>query len=377
MARPVWAEIDLDRLAHNIKEVKRIVSDKTLITAVIKADGYGHGAKIIGKTLLENGADRFAVATFSEAMELRMAYPKTPILVLGYTMNEDFEIAEKNNIILTIFDFEQAKLINDRFNKIKLHIKINTGMNRLGFRPDCEALKSVFLMKRLDIEGIFTHFAKADEKDKTFTHHQVKEFEIALKVASDLNREIPIKHVSNSAAIIDLPEYQYDMVRAGIMLYGLYPSEEVNRQRVDLKQVLSLKARVAMTNQLKKDEGVSYGQIFKTDQARKIATLPIGYADGFTRLLTNKAQVAFGKNTTKVIGRICMDQCMIDAEGLNIEKNDIVELFGDIITIDSVAKRIGTINYEIVCMLSKRIPRSYIQSGKRVRYLDYISKPLY
>lgn len=377
MARPVWAEIDLDRLAHNIKEVKRVVSDETLITAVIKADGYGHGAKIIGKTLLENGADRFAVATFSEAMELRMAYPKTPILVLGYTMNEDFEMAEKSNITLTIFDFEQAKFINDRFSKIKLHIKINTGMNRLGFRPESEDLKSVFLMKALDIEGIFTHFAKADEKDKTFTHQQVKEFEIALKVASDLGREIPIKHVSNSAAIIDLPEYQYDMVRAGIMLYGLYPSDDVDLERVDLKQVMALKARVAMTNQLKKDEGVSYGQIFKTDQTRRIATLPIGYADGFTRLLTNKAQVAFGKNTTNVIGRICMDQCMIDAEGLDIEKNDIVELFGDVITIDSIAKRIGTINYEIVCMISKRIPRSYIQGGKQVQYLDYISKPLY
>lgn len=377
MARPVWAEIDLDRLAHNIKEVKKVVSDKTLITAVIKADGYGHGAKIIGKILLENGADRFAVATFSEAMELRMAYPETPILVLGYTMNEDFEMAEKNNIILTIFDYEQAELINDRFSKTKIHIKINTGMNRLGFRPESEALKSVFMMKELDIEGIFTHFAKADEKDKTFTHRQVEKFEIALKVASDLERDIPIKHVANSAAIIDFPEYQYDMVRAGIMLYGLYPSDEVNIDKVDLKQVMSLKARVAMINELKKGEGVSYGQIFKTDQPRKIATLPIGYADGFTRLLTNKTEVAFGQKKAKVVGRICMDQCMIDAEGLDIEKNDVVELFGDVITIDSIAKLIETINYEIVCMISKRIPRSYMQSGEQVQYLDYISKPLY
>lgn len=376
MARPVWVEIDLDRLAHNMREVKRLVADEALITAVIKADGYGHGARIIGKTLLENGADRFAVATFSEALELRGVYNKIPIMVLGYTRDEDFEIALKKNIILTLFNIEQAENIAKNFSKLKVHLKINTGMNRLGFRTDSIELKKALNLKRLSIEGIYTHFAKADEIDKSFSHMQVQDFEKALKIAEELGREIPIKHVSNSAGIIDLPEYRYDMVRAGIMLYGLYPSNEVIVSNVDLKQVMKLKVRVSMVNTLSKGEGVSYGQIYSVNQLQKIASLPIGYADGFTRMLTNKAQVSFNGEKRSIVGRICMDQCMMDADGLSIERDDIVELFGDEITIDEVAHSLGTINYEIVCMISRRVPRVYIENGKMIDYMDYLTENL-
>jgi alanine racemase len=376
MARAIWAEIDLDRLAHNMEEVTRLVNGEALITAVIKADGYGHGAQVIGRTLIDHGADRFAVATYSEAVSLRKHYATIPIMVLGYTREEDFESAQNNGIILTIYDYLQAEIISKYHPGIKVHLKINTGMNRLGFRTDSDELLKTLQLLTLDIEGIYTHFALADEKDKTFTHLQVERFEQALEIAQHLGRDIQIKHVSNSAAIIDLPEYRYDMVRAGIMLYGLYPSEDIDKTAVDLKQVMSLKAQVAMVNQLSPGEGVSYGQLYTVDIGRKIAALPFGYADGFSRMLTGKAQVAFNGEIRPIVGRICMDQCMMDAEGLDIHRDDVVEIYGETITIDEVAKHLGTINYEIVCMVGKRVPRKYLQGGKEVAYMDYITANL-
>jgi alanine racemase len=376
MSRPVWAEIDLDRLGHNMREVRKVVGKEKLVTAVIKADGYGHGARIIAQTLLDHGADRFAVATFSEALELKKYYPEVPTMVLGYTREEDFELAEKKGIILTIFNYEQAKRISDYHRSLKVHVKINSGMNRLGFRSDDDALEKTLNLFSLDIEGMYSHLAMADESDKTFTSKQVEIFKRALETAKKVGREIPIRHIANSAGIIDHPENQYDMVRAGIMLYGLYPSVDVDHEVVKLKQVMSLKARVAMVQTIEAGEGVSYGQIYQTDSKRKIATLPLGYADGFTRMLTGKAEVAFEGQRRRIIGRICMDQCMMDANELEIERDDIVEIFGDEITIDEVASRLGTINYEIVCMISKRIPRVYIQNGQMVRTLDYITENL-
>ncbi|MBN2260418.1 MAG: alanine racemase [Clostridiales bacterium] len=374
MARPVWAEINLDNLAHNIREVRRLVDGKALITAVIKADGYGHGASVIGRTLLDNGADRFAVATFSEAMELRGIYPETPIFVLGYTQEEDFFLAEKNNIILTIYEYAQAKYIVENKMKISVHLKIDTGMGRLGFRPDDQDIEKTVMLNDLHIEGIYTHFAKADETDKTFTHLQVERFEGVLKKIENLGIEIPIKHVSNSAGIIDFPEYRYDMVRAGIMLYGLYPSDEVNHEDVKLKQVMSLKAKASLVKEIDIDDGVSYGHIYIAENKKKVVTLPLGYADGWTRLLTGKAVVSFNGTRKSILGRICMDQCVMDGDGLDIHRGDIVELFGENISIDEVAGNIGTINYEVVCMIGKRVPRMYIENGKMIEYIDYIEK---
>ncbi|MEA3422304.1 MAG: alanine racemase [Bacillota bacterium] len=374
MSRPVWLEINLDYLAHNMKEVKKLVEEEALITAVIKADGYGHGAGIIGKVLLENGADRFAVATFAEALELRELYPNVPILVLGYTLEEDFIKAEEKHIILTVYTFEQAEYIVENQLDIKVHIKVDTGMGRLGFRFEDENIEKTVSLKGLDIEGIYTHFAKADELDKTFTHMQVERFEKVLKRVRDLGVDIPIKHVSNSAGIIDFPEYRYDMVRAGIMMYGLYPSDEVDHENIELKQVMSLKARAALVKEIEAGDGISYGLVYKADKKKKVVTLPLGYADGWTRLLSGKA-MAFYKGVRKpILGRICMDQCVMDGEGIDIKKGDVIELFGENISIDEVANNIGTINYEIVCMMSKRVPRVYIRNGMKIEYVDYIER---
>ncbi|MDK2918512.1 MAG: alanine racemase [Candidatus Petromonas sp.] len=381
--RPVWAEINLDNLAHNIREVKRVVKPDILITAVIKADGYGHGAVQIGKTLLKNGADRFAVATLSEAIQLRKSYSDVPILILGYTPIESAEEVIKFNIIQTIYTYDQAEAFSKKAEKMskiaKLHIKIDTGMSRLGMRVEDKTIakiKKIADLPNVFVEGIFTHFAVADEEDKSFTHRQIERFNYICEGLQKQGVNIPIKHVSNSAAIIDLPEVNLDMVRAGIILYGLYPSNEVNKDSVKLKQVMSLKARISHVKELEEGRGVSYGLIYTTDKKTRIATLPIGYADGYTRMLTGKAEVLVKGKKVPVVGRICMDQCMIDVTGIDVERGDEVVLFGsdgeNSISIDEVAKKLGTINYEVVCMISKRVPRVYVEKGKVVKVSDYV-----
>lgn len=383
--RPVWAEINLDNLAHNMREVKRVVKRGTLITAVIKADGYGHGAVQIGKTLLENGADRFAVATLSEAIQLRKNYKDIPILILGYTPNNSAELVVKHNIIQTIYTYDQAlaysKKAKELDNEVKVHIKIDTGMSRLGMRTDEETIKTIKEINKLPnlmIEGLFTHFAIADESEKEFTYGQAERFNFICNALEREDINIPIKHVSNSAAIIDLPEMNYNMVRAGIILYGLYPSREVDKKRVDLKEVMSLKAEVSYVKEIEEGTGVSYGLLFKADKTTKIATLPIGYADGYTRLLTSKAKAIVKGTKVPVVGRICMDQCMIEVTGLDVNIGDEVILFGsdgnNNITIDEIAESLNTINYEIVCMISKRVPRVYVKDNDVVDAMDYVLK---
>ncbi|AOY74838.1 alanine racemase [Clostridium formicaceticum] len=379
--RPVWAEINLDHLKHNIREARRVVKKEALICAVIKADGYGHGATVIAKTLLENGADRLAVATLSEAIALRKAGYEVPLMVLGYTRETQGEELINYNIIQTIYSYEQAyafsQLAVKKDKELVLHLKIDTGMGRLGFQVEeetVEEIKKIFQLPHIKVEGIFTHFAVADEADKAFTYHQFQKF---MSLVDRLEKEgcfIPIKHVSNSAAIIDLPEMNLDMVRAGIMLYGLYPSTEVSKGAVQLKQVMTLKTRVAHVKVLPADRGVSYGLIYKTKGERKIITLPIGYADGFTRMLTNKAEVIVKGKKIPIVGKICMDQCMADATGVDISRDEEVSLFssdpnsGN--TIDDIAYKLGTINYEIVCMVGKRVPRVYVENNNFVYIKD-------
>lgn len=383
LTRPVWADINLDHLAHNIQEVRRVTKKDTLVSAVIKADGYGHGATIIGKTLLENGADRFAVATLSEALQLRKVFDETVIMVMGYTPSTLIDEAINNHIIQTVYSLEQAKAFSEaavRLNgTLKVHVKLDTGMRRIGMAISQETIDQIVVMSQLpniEIEGIFTHFAVADETDKTFTHGQVDKFLWIVKGLEDRGVTIPIKHVSNSAAIIDLPEYNFNMVRAGIMLYGLYPSDEVDHQKVKLKPVMSLKANLAHVKTIDSGEGVSYGLKFKADKSMEIGTLPLGYADGFTRQLTFKAKGIIKGKIRPIIGRICMDQCMIDVDGLGAQVGDTVTLFGEAdqvqISIDEYAKMLGTINYEIVCMIGKRVPRRYLKGGESQQVVDFI-----
>ncbi len=382
--RPVWAEINLDNLIHNINEVRRVVRPETKIAAVIKADGYGHGACEIAEVLLDNGADRLAVATLSEAIQLRKKVKAVPIMVLGYTPDSCAEDVINNDIIQTIYTFEQAREFSQSAQKmdklVTFHIKLDTGMSRLGFQPTDEAvdeIKKISKLKNVTIEGIFTHFAVADETDKSFSHNQYRKF---IDICNKLDKEginIPIRHVSNSAAIIDLPSMNLNMVRAGIMLYGLYPSDDVDKGRANLKQVMSLKVKISHVKELPQGVGVSYGLKHVTEKPSKIATLPIGYADGFTRMLTGKAEVLVKGKKVPIIGRICMDQCMIDVSNVeNIHRGDEVILIGtegvNEITIDEVARKLGTINYEIVCMVGKRVPRVYMRNNEIVKITDHL-----
>lgn len=384
--RPVWAEINLDNLAHNIKEVRKVTRKEAKIMAVVKADGYGHGAIMAAKTFLQNGGDRLAVATLSEAIELRRAGITEPLLILGYTPTYQADKVLEKDIVQTVYNYEQAKVISDVAKSInktgKIHIKIDTGMSRLGFMVTDESVMeiiNIYELPNIEVEGIFTHFAVADERDKKVTKEQFNKFDWLVKKLEGHGVKIPIKHVSNSAAIIDLPEYNLDMVRAGIMLYGLYPSHEVNKSRVNLKPAMTLKAKISHIKDVPKGTGVSYGHIHVTEQASKIGTLPIGYADGFTRMLTNKGEAGIKGERAPIVGRICMDQCMIDISHIkNVNVGDEVILFGDgkdnSPHIDDVAEKLGTINYEIVCMVSKRVPRVYIKDAQIIKIRDYLLK---
>ena len=381
--RPLWAEINLDNLSHNMKEVKRIISKDTIACGVIKADGYGHGAVEIADTLEKAGADRFAVATLTEAVELRKSGVALPIMVMGYTPSSQFETIVKYNIIQTVYTYEQGKYFNERAidsgEKITLHIKVETGMSRLGFQTheqDREKIIKILEMKGIIVEGIFTHFAMADDAKKDFTYQQFEKFQALVKDLEAKGFQIPIKHVSNSAAIIDLPEMNLDMVRAGLMLYGLYPSKDVDQENIKLKKVMELKGEIALVKDLEKGRGVSYGLIYETTETRRIATLPVGYADGFTRMLTEKAKVMFKGNAYPVVGRICMDQSMVDITGEEAKIGDTMTIISsndeDPNTVDDLAELLGTINYEIVCMISRRVPRVYLKKGEVLGITDHL-----
>lgn len=378
MLRPTWAEVYLDNIVHNIREIRRITDKKARVMAVVKADGYGHGAVEVARKVLGNGAERLAVAILDEGLQLRRAGITAPILILGYTPEGQVETAIEHDLALTVYTMEGAEAVSrvaaDKGTKAKIHIKLDTGMGRLGFLPEEKSISDIvkiFHLPDIIVEGIFTHFATADEKDKTYTREQ---FERYMWVCSRLEEEgitLPIRHVANSAAIIDFPEMHLDMVRAGLILYGMYPSEDVNRARLSLKPAMALKTRVAHVKKLPPGCSISYGATFTTTRDSIIATLPLGYADGYTRLLSNKGEVLIKGCKAPIVGRVCMDQCMIDVtqiEGVGV--GDEVVLFGQqqgsVISAEDVAGQIGTINYEIVCMVGKRVPRLYFEGGKPV-----------
>jgi len=382
--RAAWAEVDLDALAHNMREVRRLADKDALVTAVIKADGYGHGAKKIAQTLLDNGTDRFAIAVLDEGIELREAGLKVPILILGFTDKERAEEIISHSLEQTVYSWDLAEALSEEAVKqgktAKIHVKIDTGMGRIGLQPDKDSvqlIKRISKLPNLVIEGIFTHFAVADAADKAYTKGQYEKFNWICQELSKENIKINFKYCGNSATIIDLPDMHMNMVRAGIMLYGLKPSEEVMLDKLELKQVMSLKVRITHVKDIEAGQSVSYGRKFIAEKKSRIASMPIGYADGYTRMLSGKAEALVKGIRVPVVGRICMDQCMIDVTGIeDVKVGDEVVLFGKqgdgFIHIDELAEKLGTINYEIVCMISKRIPRVYIKDGKIVDVLRYI-----
>ena len=385
MERRTWAEINLDALEHNIRQVRKITNPNAQIMAVVKADAYGHGVAECAELLLENGADRLGVATLNEAIELRRLFYDVPILILGSSLESETDELVKNDITPNVYMTEFAKALSDSAVKqkktVKVHIKLDTGMSRIGF-PVGDGDNSVIIediiaiskLPNLEIEGIFSHFAASDEVDTQYTHLQFKRFMSVCDTLKERGIEIPIKHICNSAGIMMYPEYHLDMVRPGVILYGMYPSNDVDKSKLDLKYVMSLKSIITYVKEIEPGRGVSYGKEYIANNVAKIATVPIGYADGYLRALAKKAKIAVGEKLFPIAGRICMDQCMIDVSDVNnINRGDEALIFGDgAVTVDDIARWLGTINYEITCMLGHRVPRIYKRGGKTVKVLEYL-----
>ena len=372
----VWKEIKLDAVKNNVKNIRGLLKDGVRLLAVIKADAYGHGAVEVAQSLLfDGGADYFGVATYGEAEQLRRAGINTPVLILGAVFDDEYAELVKDDITLTVFDFDTAKKLSDTAKKLgktaKIHIKIDTGMARIGFLPSEDAVEEIIKISKLDgieIEGMFSHFAKADEADKMPTRVQFEKFMFIKNELLKRGIQIPICHICNSAGIIDFPEYHLDMVRSGIITYGYYPSDFVNKDALKLESAMSFKSRVVHIKTVEKGTSVSYGGTFTAKEKIKIATVSAGYADGYSRLLSNKADVIINEVRCRVLGRVCMDQLMIDATHLkNINLGDEVILFGksgnNKVTVEETAEIMGTINYEVMCGLSRRVPGVYIHGA--------------
>lgn len=377
MKRPVWAEVDLDALKNNVQEMRRITNSNAQLMAVVKANAYGHGLEQIARTALQNGASWLGVALLQEAIALREKGITAPILILGYTPAEDAAEVINHDVSQTIFTVEDAQTFAAAAHRLgkkaKVHIKIDTGMGRLGFCPQGDTLdkiRSLSQLPDLEIEGIFTHFATADEADKSFAEEQFMRFQQLLKQLAARHIYIKWRHCANSAAVIDLPYTHLDLVRPGIALYGYYPSPEVNHDLVKLIPVMSLKARVAFVKEVAEGCSISYGRKYFTKKKTLIATIPLGYGDGYSRLLSNQGEVLIRGKRAPVVGRVCMDQLMVDVGHIpDIQQGDEVVLLGkqedEEITADELAGKLGTISYEVLCMISERVPRVYLGNNDK------------
>jgi alanine racemase len=367
--RPTVAQINLSAFEFNFNQVKKLVGDKTKVMAVVKANAYGHGAVEISKLAVSLGAEYLAVAIPEEGIELRRNEIEAPILVFTTPFEHQIELFFKYDLTPTIFTADIAEKFNsfaEKFGrKIKCHIKVDTGMGRVGinFKDAFEFVRNLNeRYENLVIEGIYTHFATSDEKDKTYANLQFKRFTELIQALESIGIKIPIKHCANSGAILDLPQTHLDMVRPGIMLYGYHPSLDV-LNKVELRPVMTLKSKVAFLKVVEPGTSVSYGRRFITQKKTRIATIPIGYADGYNRLLTNRGKVLINGRIFPVVGTVTMDQIMVDV-GLEdeVKVGDDVILFGDSeITAWDVAKLIGTIPYEVCCNVSARVPRVYLR----------------
>lgn len=378
-----WAEVNLDNIEHNYNVIRSQISEKTKLCCVIKADAYGHGSLELAQLYERLGADFFAVSNLEEALELRIGGITLPVLILGYTPASYAKELAENNISQAVFSVEYAKELSESAKSldvcVKVHLKIDTGMSRIGImcqdierdNAPTQALE-IFDLDGLEVTGIFTHFAVSDEKDegKEYTEHQLECFRYVISALKEngIDTENIICHCANSAAIMDYSDAQIDMVRAGIILYGLAPSGKLKGQ-LDLRPAMEIKSVVAHIKEIKEGTTVSYGRTFTADKKMKIVTVPIGYADGYIRNLANDAYMIVGGQKAKVVGRICMDQCMIDVTDIDdVKVGDVVTVVGKVgdteISTDDVASWTGTINYEVVCLVGKRVPRVYIKHNE-------------
>ena len=375
-----YAKINLDYICENVKALQEKLKDDTGSIAVIKTDGYGHGAVPIAK-VLSDIVDRYAVATVFEANNLIEHGIKNPIILLGYTQESTYDLAIEKEIRMVVYDYEMAEKMNSHAVKLGkkaiVNIALDTGMSRIGFLPTEESVEIIEKISKLEnviLEGIFTHFAKADEYDKNSAKNQFDIYERFIEKLENRGVVIPIKHCANSAAVMEMPYTSLNMSRLGIAIYGLYPSDEVSRD-IELKQVMSLHSHVIYVKEIEKGVGVSYGHTFIADKKMKIATIPLGYGDGYFRNLSNKGYVLIKGKKVPIIGRVCMDQFMVDVTGMDVSIGDEFTLIGkdgdENISVDEIAKLAGTFNYELVCDLGKRVPRVYEYKGKIVGTKDY------
>ncbi|MGM0882062.1 MAG: alanine racemase [Bacillota bacterium] len=381
--RPTRAEISLDALRHNLQAFRNAIPEGCRLMASVKANAYGHGAVEIAREAERFGVDYLGVAFLDEALQLRKAGIQTPILVLGFVAADALSAARDNDVTISLFreDILQAAagLPSDvTGRKLKVHIKIDSGMGRLGVLGQDAAISFIgkaLKVPQLEVEGLFTHYARADEADKSYTKLQYDRFREVASYVEQQGLPIPIIHAANSAAGIDTPEWGGNMLRLGISMYGLYPSAEVNQQRIELEPVLTLKTEVVMVKTTPAGWGISYGTRYVTEGEERIGTLPIGYADGYSRMLTGKAHGLVRGVKVPIRGTICMDQCMIaldaaasGADSMPVEPGEEVMLIGRqgdaVITVDEVAQQLGTLNYEVTCMLAARVPRVYVSRGR-------------
>lgn len=373
----VTANINLDAIYHNIEKTKNMLTGNTKLMAIIKADGYGHGAVPIARTL-HPLADAFGIAIIEEAVNLRKNGIDKPLLILGHTSREQYKLLVEYDITQTIFQYSAAKELAEEAEKqkkcAKIHIKIDTGMSRIGFYDSIDSIaevKKISQLKGIEIEGIFSHFACADASDKASAKKQLDRFLVFTKQLEEEGIHIPIKHMANSAGIIDLPEAYLDMVRSGITTYGMYPSDAVKKDKIALEPALEIKAHVSYVKEVEAGVGVSYGSTYVTDKKTRIATIPVGYGDGYPRQLSSKGRVLIHGKSAPILGRICMDQFMVDVSAIEeVQQGDVVTLIGEDngarITVEELADLAYSFNYEFVCNVGKRIPRLYYHNGKVV-----------
>ena len=373
----VRAEIDLDAILYNMNQMHQNIDPKTKIVAVIKTNAYGHGATEIAKTVEPLPfVWGYAVATVDEALELLREGMKKNILVLGICFDDQYEEIVKNGIRVAVCDYNLAKQLSEiarKNNQIcKIHIKIDTGMSRIGFpakEESIDVIQQISELPNLEIEGVFTHFARADEISKKPAEEQLNLFLHMINQIHSRGIKIPLKHCSNSAGIVEIPEANLDMVRAGITLYGLWPSEEINKNKISLSPVMALKSQITFLKDLEKGQSISYGGTYVTDSAKKIATIPVGYGDGYSRSLSNKGYVLIHGKRAPICGRVCMDQFMVDVTDIdNVCVGDEVTLLGkdgDLeITMEELGRLSGRFNYEFACLISPRVPRVFLQKEK-------------
>ncbi len=379
----VWAEVDLDAIAHNVRQLRRAVKPAARLMVAVKANAYGHGAVEVARTALAHGADWLGVARFQEAVDLREAGIAAPILIFGYTPARHTRELIRLHLTQTVYSLDTARTLSDQAagsgDRLKVHLKVDTGMGRLGLLTDAHrpgpagvapadaAVREVVeiaALPGLHLEGVFTHFASSDSADKTYTEDQLGLFEHFIDRLQKAGLSFEIRHAANSGGIIDMPATHLDMVRAGISLYGLYPSDEVRRSAVTLTPALTWKARVVHLKQVPTGFHVSYGMTHRTEQPTTIATVPVGYGDGYSRHLSNRGVMLVGGRRAAIVGRVCMDLTMLDVGHVpGVAVDDEVVIIGrqgdEVVSADEIAALIGTINYEVVTAISARVPRVF------------------